>query len=299
MVKITFLGTADQIPSLRRNHSAMLMSYNNENILIDCGEGTQRQFRKAKLNPCKVTRILITHWHGDHVLGLPGLLSTLALSGYSKKLHIYGPMGTSKLISDMLKVFSFRCEYEIEVKDVSGKFFEDDDFYLEAKEMEHGINCNAYNFVKKGHIRIDREKLKKSGIKTGPHLKNLLLGKDIKYEGKKFKSKDFIYKDDDLKVSFVMDTKKNAKIVPFVKGANVLISESTYGSELADQAKEHLHLTSVDAGKIAKSAKVGKLVLTHISARYEANMKVILDEAKAEFGGDVVVPKDLDSIEVK
>ena len=88
MTKITFLGTSDQIPSRSRNHTSILLTYEGENILIDCGEGTQRQFRKANLNPCKITKILISHWHGDHVLGLPGLLSTLALSGYNKTLHI-------------------------------------------------------------------------------------------------------------------------------------------------------------------------------------------------------------------
>ena len=104
-IKLTFLGTADQIPSADRNHTAILLTYEGENMLVDCGEGTQRQFRKAGLNPCKITKILITHWHGDHVLGLPGLLSTLSLSGYNKKLYIYGPKGTKEYVREMLRVF--------------------------------------------------------------------------------------------------------------------------------------------------------------------------------------------------
>jgi len=99
-LKVTMLGTADQIPSFNRNHSAILINYEGENILVDCGEGTQRQFRYAKLNPCKITKILITHIHGDHVLGLPGLLSTLAMSGYGKDLEIYGPKGIKKFINE-------------------------------------------------------------------------------------------------------------------------------------------------------------------------------------------------------
>ena len=90
-IKITFLGTSGSVPSAMKNHPAILLTYQGENILIDCGEGTQRQFRKAKLNPCKINRILITHWHTDHILGLPGLIKTLALSGYKKQLYIYGP----------------------------------------------------------------------------------------------------------------------------------------------------------------------------------------------------------------
>src|SRR3990167_2584674 len=93
MIKITFLGTSDSIPSSKRNHTAILLSCEGENILIDCGEGTQRQFRKMGLNPCKITKILITHWHADHVIGLIGLIKTLDISGYGKTLFIYGPRG--------------------------------------------------------------------------------------------------------------------------------------------------------------------------------------------------------------
>ena len=104
MIKLTFLGTSDSIPTEERNHTSILLTYEGENILIDCGEGTQRQIRKAKLNPCKITRILITHWHGDHVLGIPGLLQTLSMSGYNKTLYIYGPEGTKKFMKELLKI---------------------------------------------------------------------------------------------------------------------------------------------------------------------------------------------------
>ena len=101
-IKLTFLGTGSAIPTARRNHPATLLQYKDENILVDCGEGTQRQFRKAKLNPCKITRILISHWHGDHVLGLPGLLQTLNLNGYNGKLVLYGPKGSKQKFQEMV-----------------------------------------------------------------------------------------------------------------------------------------------------------------------------------------------------
>ena len=123
MIKIIFLGTTDAIPSAERNHTSILLEYKDENILVDCGEGTQRQFRKAKLNPSKVTRILITHWHGDHVLGLPGLLQTLAFSGYNKTLDIYGPKGTKEFVRIILKTFAFQGKYKIEVKEVEEQIF--------------------------------------------------------------------------------------------------------------------------------------------------------------------------------
>jgi len=299
MIKITFLGTSDQIPSSRRNHFSAWLNYNEENILIDCGEGTQRQIRKANLNPCKITRILITHWHGDHILGLPGLLSTLAVSGYNKELTIYGPKGISKNIFEMLKLFNFYREYKIEVKEVSGKFFENEDFYLNAEEMKHTISCNAYSFTEKGKTRINKKALEKSGLSPGPILSKLKEGKDVTYDGKKYKSKDLTYKEEDKKISFVLDTIKNTKIQNFVKNSDLFISESTYLEELKNQAKEHFHLTAKQVGEIAKKAKVKKLILTHISQRYEANFLEVLNEAKKEFGKEVFIPKDLESFELE
>lgn len=298
MVKITFLGTADSIPSVNRNHTSILLNDNKENIIIDCGEGTQRQFRKASLNPCKLTRVLITHWHGDHVLGLPGILSTLALSSYSKKLFIYGPVGIKKKIEDMLEVFSFKREYEINVEEISqGRFFENDDFYLEAEEMEHGIPCLAYSFTKKGKLRIDKKKLLASGLEQKPYLKDLTLGKDITVDSKKYFSKKLTYLEKDKKISIVMDTKFNKKIKPFVKNSDILISEGTYDSSLESEAEEKMHLTVSQAAKIAKLAKVKKLIITHISSRYLKDLDGLLSEAKEIFN-ESYFAKDLDSFEI-
>jgi ribonuclease Z len=296
-IKIIFLGTAGQIPSVKRNHTAILLSYDSENILVDCGEGTQRQFRIAKLNPGKVTRLLITHWHGDHVLGIPGLLQTLSLSGYNKTLYIYGPRYTKEFIRDLLKVFNFQKNFKIFVEEVSGKFFENKDFYLEAKAMQHGIPTNAYVFVKKGQIKIDKQKLKKSGLPNGPLLQRLKQGKDIIYNNKKFLAKNLTYMQDLIKISFVLDTKNNPQIIPFVKDSDVLISESSFDHELKDKAEERLHLTSQQAAEIAKKAKVKKLFLTHISQRYEQNPKKILNQARKIFKNSFLV-NDLDEIKV-
>ncbi len=295
-IKVTFLGTADSIPSSTRNHTSILLNFNEENILIDCGEGTQRQFRKAKLNPCKITKILITHWHGDHVLGLPGLLSTLALSGYNKKLEIYGPKGIKSKIDSMMKLYNFYREYDLIVEEIeSGIFLDNEKFYLEAENMEHGIPCLAYSFVSKGHVRIKSAKVKELG--SGPHLKKLKEGKDIVVNGKKIKSKDYVYKEEDRKISIVMDTKLNSRIVPFVKDADLFISEGTFSSELKKEAEEHLHLTVDQVAEISKKSKVKKLILTHVSSRYLKDMKGLLNEAKEIFK-ESYLPRDLDVFEV-
>ena len=298
MIDLIFLGTGDQIPSKARNHTSILLSFNEENILIDCGEGTQRQFRRAGINPGKVTRILITHWHGDHVLGIPGILSTLSVSGYNKTLFIYGPKGTKEKIKKILDLFSFYKTYEIKVEEPSsGKFYEGKNFYLECEEMEHGIPSLAYSFNLKGNVRINKEKLKKSGLPEGPLLKKLKEGKDVIHGGKKFKFKDMTYLDPGKKVSFVLDTKLNKRILPFVKNSDLFICEGTYSKELEKEAEEHLHMTVAQAAEVAGKAKVKKLIITHVGSRHSKNMKGVLSEAKEIFK-ESDLARDLEKVSI-
>ena len=297
-MEIVFLGTSGMHPTKERNLFSVLFRYKSENILIDCGEGTQRQIRKAKLNPGKITKILITHWHGDHILGIPGLLQTLALSGYNKTLFIYGPKGTKIFMKKLLDLFNFERNYKIKIEEVSGKFFETNDFSLEAKIMSHGIPCNAYSFIIKDKIRIDKKKLKKVKLPEGPLLQKLKEGKDINYDGKKFKSKNLTFLEKGKKISFVLDTGLNPRIVPFVKNSDLFVCDSSFESDLSEHAKKHLHLTSKQAGEIAKKSKSKKLVLTHISQRYEMNTKKVLDGARKVFKNTILV-NDFDVVEVK
>ncbi|MCW8966013.1 MAG: ribonuclease Z [Candidatus Pacearchaeota archaeon] len=295
MININFLGTAAHIPTIKKNHSSILLNYKKENILIDCGEGTQRQFRHAKLNPCKITRILITHWHLDHILGIPGLLSTLALSGYNKTLYIYGPSGTKEKINSLFKTLNFHKEYQIITEEAKGKFLNTKEFYIQAEPMQHKVPCNAYTFVKKEQIRINKEKLKKSKLPKGPILKKLKEGKDIIYKEKKYKAKDLTYTEPQKKITIIMDTLDNKKIISFSKNSDILISEATFTQELKDQAKEHKHLTTTQAAQNAKKSKSKKLILTHISQRYENKTKEVLKEAQDIFK-ETILAKDLDEI---
>lgn len=300
MIKLTFLGTSHAIPTAERNHTAVLLTYKGENILVDCGEGTQRQFRKARLSPTKVTKLLITHWHGDHILGIPGLLQTLAFSDYKKTLEVYGPKGTKRFMKEILKTFVFEEKVKIKVKEINkeGKFFEDKEFYLESKNMVHGAPTLSYCFVKKGQRRIDKKKLEKSKLPKGPILQKLKDGKDIRYKGKKYLAKNLTYMAEAKKVCFVLDTKMNKSIVPFVKGADLFVSEASYSHDDSNIAREHKHLTAKQAAESAKKAKVKKLILIHISDRYKKNPKKILNEAKKVFK-KVYLAKDLDEFKVK
>jgi ribonuclease Z len=306
-VKINFLGTGSAIPTERRNHPAVLMRYKDEVMLFDCGEGTQRQFRKAKLNPCRVTRIFITHWHGDHVLGLPGLLQTLNLNGYNGELIIYGPRGSKADFKSMLSPhlgFYWNVsrqagnKFDIVVKEVDeGTFLELEDFFVEAVHVDHGCPALAYSITFKEKKRLDKEKLEKLKIPNSPLIGELAKGKVVEIGGKKIDGKKMVYVEPQRKITFLMDTRYTDSAVKLSKESDLLISEATHSAEEQEIAREHGHLTSVDAATIAKKAKVKRLILMHLSQRYDMIPKVILEEAKKVFK-DVSVVEDFDEVSI-
>jgi ribonuclease Z len=282
-INITFLGTSSGVPTISRNHISILLNYKEENILIDCGEGTQRQFRKAKLNPCKLTRLLITHFHGDHTFGLPGLFQTLSLNKYQKTLHIYGPVGTKNFISKVFDTFIHSERIKYEVHEVNGRFLETKDFFLSALVLDHDAPCNGYIFQEKDKLRIDKSKLKKLRIPNSKVISNLTQAKNIKINNKIIKYKDITFKEKGKKISFIFDTKVCNNAKKLAKDSDLSIIESTFLESSKDGkrlAKEYRHLTASEAAEIAKRQKVKKLVLTHISQRYENKRELILMEAK-------------------
>jgi|TARA_Y100000310_G_scaffold165018_1_gene164753 ribonuclease Z len=294
--KITFLGTGSATPTAKRNHTGIYLQAGKENILIDCGEGIQRQFRKAKLNPGKLTKILITHWHGDHTLGIVGLLETLAMAEYSKTLKIYGPKGTKEKIRLFETIYG-NFKIDLEVYEVSGKFIDEDDFFIESGKMVHGIPANAYSFVIKDKLRLNKSKIKKLKLPNSPLLGKLQNGKDITFEGKKIKSKDVSYIQEGKKISIILDTLMNENAVKLAKNSDLIICEASFLSSEKEKIKEYKHLTAKQAGEIAKKSKSKKLCLVHISQRHEQNKKEILTDAK-KFFKDTTIPNDLDLITI-
>lgn len=293
---IVFLGTGQAIPTAKRNHTAILLTYKSENILIDCGEGTQRQFRIAKINPCKLTKILITHLHGDHILGLPGLLQTLALNNYNRVLNIYVPKNTKHYIDLMFRLFVFQGKIKYKIEEVEGKFFENSDFILEAKPLSHGTPCLAYSFAEKDKLRINKSKLQKLKIK-GKIISELQKGKDIIWENKKIKASDLTYLQKGRKISFIFDTEINSNCEKIAKDSDILISEATYLEQDKELAKEHKHLTVRQAAEIAKKSEVKKMIFAHLGQRYENREREILAEARKIFK-NTEIAHDLLQVEV-
>jgi len=284
MIKLTFLGTGSMVPTKERNHIAALVSYKDENILIDCGEGTQRQLKFANISSTKVTKILISHWHGDHVLGLPGLMYSLAANEYSKTLDIYGPRGTKEFMFHLLKGFAYRDQIDYRIHEIDeGVFFENKDFKLEAKKLVHTAPCFGYAFIEKDRRNIDIDYLKKNyNLSKHPILRDLHAGKDIVWKGKKIKADKATKVTKGKKISFVADTAYCNAAINLAKDADLLVCESTYLDDLKEKASNYKHLTAKQAAEIAKKSKVKKLILTHFSQRYK-NIKEIEKEAKSVF----------------
>ncbi len=282
-MEIIFLGTSCMIPTKERNTSALLLSYNEENILVDCGEGTQRQLRIAGIKPTKITKILISHWHGDHVLGLPGLLQTLGASEYLGKLMIYGPKGSKAYVEKMMNAFVFSNKVNFEVVDIAKRiFFENEEFMLEAFQLDHSIDCIGFNFIEKDRLKIDTKKTKRLGIPDGPLLGELQKGKEVMFKGKKILPDEVTFKVEGKKISIIADTVLTENCVEFAKGADMLICESVYDSTHENKAEEYKHLTAKQAGQIANQANVKQLVLTHFSQRYK-NTQEIEEDARLVF----------------
>ncbi len=298
-VNITFLGTGSAVPTKRRNHPSVLLQYKDENLLFDCGEGTQRQFRYANLNPCNLTKIFISHWHGDHVFGIPGVLQTLALNNYTGKLYVYGPKGTKKFMELYQELFVKEgVSYEIEIKECNdGTILDEKDFKIDCMQMNHDCPCLAYSFTIKEKSRIDKDKLKKLKLpENSPLIGELARGKTISFGGKKIDGKKLVYTEEQKKITYIMDTQANPQSIDLAKNSDILICESTYGEEENKKAEEYKHMTSTQAAKLAKESKSKKLILMHLSQRYE-NPKHILEEAKKVFK-ETKVAEDLDKISI-
>jgi len=271
------------VPTKDRNHTSILLTYNAENILIDCGEGTQRQLKIANINPCKITKILLTHIHGDHTLGLPGLIQTLGANNYQKTLEIYGPKNTKNFISNILRTFHLENKIKLTIIEVNKRrFLETKEFYLEALPVKHTTYTLAYSFIEKDKRKINLSYTKKFNLIKHPLLGELQMGKDINFKGKKITVDKATTLKRGKKISFIFDTELTQNCIEISKNADLLIAEATYESDLEEKAKEYQHLTSEQSALIAKKAKVNALILTHFSQRYKTPDQS-LKEAKKIF----------------
>jgi ribonuclease Z len=289
--EITMLGTSSMVPTKERNVQSIYLEYRGEGILFDCGEGTQRQMNIVGISRTKVKKILISHWHGDHVSGLIGLIQTLGNSKDVSELFIYGPLGTKNFMNNLLNscIFDLTVSLNIMELDFDEKkvFFENEHYYLEASPLNHGVPCLGYSFVEKDKRKINLEKARRFGLDEGPDLGLIQKNLPVKKNGKMIMPDDVSSIQKGKKFTLISDTSFSANAQVLADGSDILICEATYDKNKEEKANEYSHLTSEQSALIASNAGVNKLVLTHFSQRYK-DLDTLLDEAKNIFPNTVL-----------
>ena len=270
-MEIIFLGTSSAVHSYNRNHPAIILKAFGETFLFDCGEATQRQLIFAKVSPMKISKIFLSHYHGDHILGLPGLIQSMNFRGREKKLTIYGPKGLYDLRDALFNLGYSKIEFPIEFIEIDSETVESTDEYLiKSQHVNHNVPSLAYSIEELKKPRFLREKAIELGVPVGPDFGRLHNGEEIEVDGKIIKPEQVLGPPrKGNKIVYSGDTTPCKEMVEFAKDSTILIHESTYMSEDADKAEENFHSTSADAAEIAKASNSKELILTHFSTRYK------------------------------
>lgn len=303
MFEILFLGTSASAPSANRGLSAQIVSHNEYRFLVDCGEGTQRQILQSGIGFKRLTRVLLTHGHLDHILGLAGLLSTFLRWEAIDEFEVYGSRGTLERVKTLLFDVVLRGKQPpmplriVEIK--PGVVFEAEDFTVTAFPVTHrGADSLGYVFEEKARRPFLSEKADALGVPFGPERRELVNGNSVTLpNGQRINPEDVLGEwQKGSKLVVVGDTGRIDNLLEVCKDADVVVVESTYMDEEAEMAGQFSHLTARMGAELAQKAGVKKLILTHLSRRYRA--KDVLAEAQSVFA-NTVVARDFDSYQIK
>ncbi len=267
---LTILGCSSQQPTRFRNHGAYLFRWNDEGLLFDPGEGTQRQFIYANVAPPVVTRIFVSHFHGDHCLGLGSILMRLNLDKVTHPIHCYYPASGKKYF-DRLRFGTIYHELITVIEHPvfeAGLVHDDGHFRIEATFLEHGVDNIGWRVTEPDTRKFDKAKLLAHGIR-GPLVKELEEKGELIVNGNRVKLEDVSHVRPGDSIAVVIDTRYCKNAVEIARDARILLCESTYQEEHKDLAHKHFHLTARQAAGIAKEANAEELILTHFSARYQ------------------------------
>jgi ribonuclease Z len=283
-LNLTFLGTSAGVPTRERNVSALALTYAGRVFLFDCGEGTQQQFLRSPVRSGAIEAIFITHLHGDHLYGLPGLLASLGLNGREAPLTVCGPPG----IHAYLAAIPYRgTPYPIHVAEVDGEgeIVRGRGFAVRSALLEHSVTCLGFAFVEDERPGVfDVTRARALGVAEGPMFGRLQRGETIELpDGLVVRSDEVVGpRRRGRRVVYCTDTRPCRPAVELAAGTDVLIHEATSGNDYAQEAVERLHATAAEAASVARDAGARKLILTHFSARYR-DVTPLLDEARAIF----------------
>jgi ribonuclease Z len=302
-LRVTFLGTSGAVPTTQRAPSAVLVNREGDRLLFDCGEGTQRQMMRYGTG-FTVSHIFVTHLHGDHILGIPGLIQSWDFNGRDEPLTIHCPRGTYTEINNLLGVGGHSPSFRIEISEVApGEVaHETDEYTVRAVETDHRVTSVGYALAEADRPgRFDREKAEEElGIPPGPLYGKLHNGEAVELDDGRVIDPEEVVGDPrpGRRVVYTGDTRPTTAVEAAAADADLLIHDATFADDHANRARETGHATGSEAGALAARAGAKRLALTHISSRYAADASPISDEANDAFGGDAFIATDGQEIEV-
>jgi ribonuclease Z len=284
---IVFLGTGAAVPTAQRSLPAILLQRGNEQLMFDCGEAVQRQMMIAKVGLHRKLGIFITHMHGDHVLGLPGLLQTMALMDRQKPVDLYGPVGLNHFLDCLQETLQFQLTFQVNVHEFTRKSIvcNEEEYTVAAFPSNHAVTSFSYAFEEKTRAgRFHPEKAKAFGVPQGEAWSKLQHGIEfVLPDGRSIGTKDVTDPPrKGRKIVYTGDTRPFEAFPDFASGADLIIHEATFDDSLAEKADMDGHSTPSQAANQAKAAKAKSLILTHISARY-SDSALLLEQAKKSF----------------
>jgi ribonuclease Z len=294
------LGTASQAPTRRRNHNGYLLLWDDEGLLFDPGEGTQRQMLFAGVTASRITRICITHFHGDHCLGLPGVLARMALDRVPHAVDACYPAPHAEVFERLRHASLFHDVVDLRERPVEGAgvVVQAEEFLVEAQPLSHSVAAVGYRLVEPDGRRMLPDRLAALGV-TGPDIGRLQHDGRLVSGGRVVALEKVSEPRRGQRFAFIMDTRLCDGAFALAEGADMLVCESTFADAEAALAQEYGHLTARQAGRIAAESGARLLVLTHFSQRYErGDEQLLADQAAEAFGGQVVLAHDLDRIPV-
>ncbi|MET7421492.1 ribonuclease Z [Dactylosporangium sp. NPDC005555] len=291
--ELVVLGTSSQVPTRTRNHNGYFLRWDDEGILFDPGDGTQRQMSHAGVSATDITRICVTHFHGDHCLGLPGIIQRISLDSAPHRVTAHYPASGQEFFDRLrhASVFYDVADIHPAPVDKGGLIAKSPKWELEARALDHGIDTYGYRLTEADGRRMLPEKLDQHGV-TGPAVGALRRDGTVTVDGRAVTVEEVSVPRPGQRFAFVMDTRLCDGVYALADGADMLVIESTYLDADAGLAAAHGHLTAGQAARVAAECGVRTLVLTHFSQRYDDPAR-FHEEAANAFDGEVVVAEDL------
>jgi ribonuclease Z len=298
--ELVILGTASQAPTRRRNHNGYLLRWDGEGVLFDPGEGTQRQMIFAGVTASQITRICITHFHGDHCLGLPGVLQRMSLDRVPHEVDACYPAENRAVFARLRHASLYHDAVNLRERPAhgAGTVIQAPAFRVEARPLSHGVPAMGYRLAEPDGRRMLPDKLAAFGV-TGPAIGQLQRQGSLTVAGQVITLEQVSEPRRGQRFAFIMDTRLCDAAFALADGADMVVCESTFADVDAELAREYGHLTAGQAGRIAAESGARLLVLTHFSQRYDSgDGQRLAGEAAMAFGGEIVLARDLDRIPV-